>query len=34
LLYMAWSALKERSALSVENEVGARSAVQVTIAAS
>jgi len=31
LLYMAWSALRERGALRVENEVGARSALQVTI---
>ena len=31
LLYMAWSALKKRGALSVENEVGTRSAVQVTV---
>src|SRR5262252_825529 len=30
LLYMAWSALKERGALRVETEVGARSAIQVT----
>ncbi|MBL8838273.1 MAG: LysE family translocator [Alphaproteobacteria bacterium] len=31
LLYMAWSTLREHGALSVEKEVGARSAVQVTI---
>jgi len=31
LLYMAWSALKERGALRVEKEVGARSAIQVTV---
>jgi threonine/homoserine/homoserine lactone efflux protein len=31
LLYMAWSALKERGALRVESEVGARSALQVTV---
>jgi threonine/homoserine/homoserine lactone efflux protein len=31
LLYMAWSALRERGALRVEKEVGARSAIQVTI---
>ncbi len=31
LLYMAWSTLKEHGALSVEKEVGARSALQVTI---
>ena len=31
LLYMAWNALKERGALRVEQEVGARSALQVTI---
>jgi threonine/homoserine/homoserine lactone efflux protein len=31
LLYMAWSALRERGALKVEKEVGARSAAQVTI---
>ena len=30
LLYMAWNALKERGALRVEKEVGARSAIQVT----
>src|ERR1700754_4036847 len=29
LLYMAWSALKEHGALKVEQEIGARSAVQV-----
>jgi threonine/homoserine/homoserine lactone efflux protein len=33
LLYMAWSALKERGALRVESEVGARSAIQVTTTA-
>jgi threonine/homoserine/homoserine lactone efflux protein len=33
LLYMAWSALKERGALRVEHEVSARSALQVTIQA-
>jgi threonine/homoserine/homoserine lactone efflux protein len=33
LLYMAWSALKERGTLSVEKEVGARSAMQVTVTA-
>ena len=33
LLYMAWSALKERGALRVEPEVGARSALQVTVTA-
>jgi threonine/homoserine/homoserine lactone efflux protein len=33
LLYMAWSALKERGALRVEPQVGARSAVQVTVTA-
>lgn len=31
LLYMAWHALRERGALSVEKEIGARSAFQVTI---
>jgi threonine/homoserine/homoserine lactone efflux protein len=31
LLYMAWNALRERGALRVEREVGARSAVQVTV---
>ena len=31
LLYMAWSTLRERGALKVEKEVGARSAVQVTM---
>jgi threonine/homoserine/homoserine lactone efflux protein len=31
LLYMAWSALKERGALRVEPQVGARSALQVTV---
>jgi threonine/homoserine/homoserine lactone efflux protein len=31
LLYMAWSALRERGALRVEKEVGARSALRVTI---
>jgi threonine/homoserine/homoserine lactone efflux protein len=33
LLYMAWSALKERGALRVETDVGARSAIQVTTTA-
>jgi len=33
LLYMAWNALREHGALRVEGEVGARSAVQVTITA-
>jgi threonine/homoserine/homoserine lactone efflux protein len=33
LLYMAWSALKERGALSVQGEIGARSALRVTIEA-
>src|SRR5512145_3561697 len=33
LLYMAWSALKERGTLSVEKEVGTRSAMQVTVTA-
>ena len=31
LLYMAWNTLRERGALQVEQEVGARSAVQVTV---
>jgi len=31
LLYMAWSTLRERGALKVEQEVGVRSAVQVTM---
>ena len=31
LLYMAWSTLRERGALSVAREVGARSALQVTV---
>src|SRR5215475_11878959 len=31
LLYMAWNALRERGALRVETEVGARSALQVTV---
>src|ERR1700747_3920914 len=31
LLYMAWSTLRERGALRVEEAVGARSAVQVTV---
>src|SRR2546421_12293063 len=31
LLYMAWSALKERGALRVDKEIGARSAVNETI---
>jgi threonine/homoserine/homoserine lactone efflux protein len=33
LLYMAWQALKERGALRVEREIGARSALKVTIEA-
>jgi threonine/homoserine/homoserine lactone efflux protein len=33
LLYMAWSALREHGALRVEQEVGARSAIQVTVTA-
>ena len=33
LLYMAWSTLREHGALRVEKEVGARSAVQVTVTA-
>jgi threonine/homoserine/homoserine lactone efflux protein len=33
LLYMAWSALRERGALWVETEVGTRSAIQVTTTA-
>jgi threonine/homoserine/homoserine lactone efflux protein len=33
LLYMAWSALREKGTLSVEKEVGARSAMQVTVTA-
>jgi threonine/homoserine/homoserine lactone efflux protein len=33
LLYMAWNTLRERGALSVEKEVGTRSAVQVTVTA-
>lgn len=33
LLYMAWNALKERGALRVENEIGARSALRVTVTA-
>ena len=33
LLYMAWSTLKEQGALRVEQEVGARSALQVIVAA-
>jgi threonine/homoserine/homoserine lactone efflux protein len=33
LLYMAWNALREHGALKVEREVGARSAVQVTVTA-
>jgi len=33
LLYMAWNALRERGALRVEKEAGARSAVQVTVTA-
>ena len=31
LLYMAWHALRERGALRVEKEIGARSAIQVTV---
>jgi threonine/homoserine/homoserine lactone efflux protein len=31
LLYMAWNALRERGALRVESEIGARSAMRVTI---
>src|SRR5689334_13904976 len=31
LVYMAWSALKDKGALRVEREVGARSALQVTV---
>jgi len=34
LLYMAWNTLRERGALKVEQEVGARSAIQVTVTAS
>jgi threonine/homoserine/homoserine lactone efflux protein len=33
LLYMAWSALRERGALNVEKELGARSAIEVTVTA-
>jgi threonine/homoserine/homoserine lactone efflux protein len=33
LLYMAWSALREKGALKVERELGARSALQVTVTA-
>jgi threonine/homoserine/homoserine lactone efflux protein len=33
LLYMAWNTLRERGALRVEKEVGARSAAQVTVTA-
>ena len=33
LLYMAWSALREKGALRVEKEVGARSAIQVIMSA-
>ena len=33
LLYMAWSAVRERGALQVEKEVGVRSAAQVTVTA-
>jgi threonine/homoserine/homoserine lactone efflux protein len=33
LLYMAWNTLRERGALRVENEVGTRSALQVTVTA-
>ena len=31
LLYMAWNTLQERGALKIEQEVGARSAIQVTV---
>jgi threonine/homoserine/homoserine lactone efflux protein len=33
LIYMAWNALKERGALRVENEIGARSGLKVTVEA-
>ena len=33
LLYMAWSALKERGALRVERDIGARSAIKITVEA-
>jgi threonine/homoserine/homoserine lactone efflux protein len=33
LLYMAWNTLRERGALAVQNDVGARSAIQVTVTA-
>ncbi len=33
LLYMAWNTLRERGALSVEKEIGTRSAAQVTVTA-
>jgi threonine/homoserine/homoserine lactone efflux protein len=33
LLYMAWNALREKGALKVEKEVGARSAIQVIVSA-
>src|SRR5499426_986445 len=33
LLYMAWSTLRERGALKVESELGARSAMQVSVTA-
>jgi threonine/homoserine/homoserine lactone efflux protein len=33
LLYMAWSTLRERGALRIEKDVGARSAMQVTVTA-
>src|SRR5262249_3674589 len=33
LLYMAWSALKQKGALRVDQEVGAKSAVQITTTA-
>ena len=33
LLYMAWNSLRERGALRVEKQIGARSAVQVTVTA-
>ena len=33
LLYMAWSALRERGALSVRQDIGGRSALQVTVTA-
>src|SRR5438094_10677289 len=33
LLYMAWATLRQRGALRVEGEIGARSAIQVTVTA-